>query len=189
MTDDTPRLKARYLAEIRSALAEAHNLNNLHQVPVLNKVVVSMGVGLARENKGMLDAAVADLQTVTGQKPMPRKARKSVSNFKLREGMPIGCMVTLRGDRMWEFLDRLITVVIPRIKDFRGLKTKLDGRGNYSLGLADQSIFPEINLDKIKHQQGMNVTIVTSTEDDAIAFDLLTHLGMPFQRADDKAAA
>ena len=189
MSDYTPRLMARYRDEIRTALAEAHGLKNPHQIPGLDKVVVSMGVGLARENKGMMDAAIADLQTLTGQKPVARKARKSVSNFKLREGMPIGCMVTLRGQRMWDFLDRLITVAIPRIKDFRGLKTKLDGRGNYSLGLGDPSIFPEIDLDKIKHQQGMNVTIVTSTEDDAIAFDLLTHLGMPFQRADDKAAA
>jgi large subunit ribosomal protein L5 len=150
-----------------------------------------MGVGAARENKALIDAAAADLTMITGQKASIRKAKKAVSNFKLREDMPIGCMVTLRGYRMWEFLDRLIAIVIPRIKDFRGLKRGgFDGRGNYNMGLPDQTVFPEIDLDKIKHFQGMDITIVTSAGSDALALDLLERLGMPFRKPDaDKAEA
>lgn len=178
-----PRLYAKWRDEIRPALMERYGLTNGMQVPRVEKIVVSMGVGEAKENKALLDAAMADLTTITGQKAAATQARMSVSNFKLREGMPIGCRVTLRGPRMWEFLDRLVSIAIPRIKDFRGLKRKLDGRGNYSMGLADQTVFPEIDLDKIKGFQGMNVTIVTSAPDDEQAFELLERLGLPFRRA------
>lgn len=186
-TEAPPRMMQRFREEIRPALMKDHAIANVHDVPTIQKVVVSMGVGLAREDKARLEGAIADLAAITGQKPTPRRAKKSVSNFKLREGMEIGAMVTLRGARMWEFLDRLITVAIPRIKDFRGLKSKLDGRGNYSVGLNDQTIFPEVNLDRIKHPQGMNITIVTSTDSDDIALDMLKRIGVPFQRPDDKA--
>jgi large subunit ribosomal protein L5 len=183
-----PRLLQTFTEEIRPALMSTHGIDNVNAAPRLLKIVVSMGVGAARENKGLLDAAAADLTQITGQLAAPRTARRAVSNFKLREGMPIGCMVTLRGHRMWEFLDRLISVVIPRIKDFRGLKRGgFDGSGNYSMGLSDQAVFPEIDLDRIKHMQGMNITVVTSTMQDDVALDLLERLGMPFRKAEAAA--
>lgn len=180
------RLQATYRDEIRPAIMEAHGITNVLAAPTIKKVVVSMGVGEAKENKGLLDLAAADLSAIVGQRAATTKARMSVSNFRLREGMPVGCRVTLRGPRMWEFLDRLIAVVIPRIKDFRGLRRKLDGNGNYSMGLPDQTVFPEIDLDKIKHSQGMNITVVTTAENDTIGLDLLERLGLPFRR-DEKA--
>jgi large subunit ribosomal protein L5 len=183
-----PRLLQRFVDEIRPALMSSHAIDNVNAAPRLVKIVVSMGVGAARENKALLDAAAADLTQIVGQRAAVRKARRAVSNFKLREGMPIGCMVTLRGHRMWEFLDRLIDVVIPRIKDFRGLKRGgFDGRGNYSMGLPDQTVFPEIDLDKIKQFQGMNITIVTTASDDEVALDLLERLGMPFRKVEAAA--
>lgn len=178
----TPRLYETFRDKVLPELQQKHGIKNHMAAPRVTKIVVSMGVGEAKENKALLDAAAADLTLITGQKAALTQARMSVSNFKLREGMPIGCRVTLRGPRMWEFLDRLISVVIPRIKDFRGLKTKLDGRGNYSLGLADQTVFPEIDLDRIKNFQGMNITIVTSAGSDDLGRELLTALGMPFRR-------
>ncbi|HEX5008843.1 MAG TPA: 50S ribosomal protein L5 [Planctomycetota bacterium] len=177
-----PRLRLRFRDEIRPALMQAHGEDNVNAAPRLRKIVLNMGVGAARENKALIDAAAADLTMITGQKAAQRKARKAVSNFHLREGMPIGCVVTLRGARMWEFLDRLITVVVPRIKDFRGLpRGGFDGRGNYNMGLPDQTVFPEMELDKIKHFQGMNITIVTTAGQDAVGLDLLERLGMPFR--------
>ena len=181
-----PRLRQTYTETVRPAVMQAHGITNVHAAPRLEKIVISMGVGLARENKALLDAAAADLTLISGQKAALTVAKQSVSNFKLREGMPIGCRVTLRGARMWEFLDRLISVVIPRIKDFRGLKrTGFDGRGNYSMGLGDQTVFPEIDLDQVKGQQGMNITMVTSAKNNDIARDLLERLGMPFRKPED----
>jgi len=177
-----PRLRLRFREEIRPALMQAHGEDNVNAAPRLRKIVLNMGVGAARENKALIDAAAADLTMITGQKAAQRKARKAVSNFHLREGMPIGCVVTLRGARMWEFLDRLVTIVIPRIKDFRGLpRGGFDGRGNYNMGLPDQTVFPEMELDKIKHFQGMSITIVTSAGKDAVGLELLERLGMPFR--------
>jgi large subunit ribosomal protein L5 len=177
-----PRLRKRYRDEICPAFMKAHDIDNANAAPRLRKIVLNMGVGAARENKALIDAASADLTVIAGQKAAQRKARKAVSNFHLREGMPIGCMVTLRGARMWEFLDRLVAVVVPRIKDFRGLpRGGFDGRGNYNFGLPDQTVFPEIELDKIKHFQGMNITIVTTAGNDALGLELLERLGMPFR--------
>jgi len=177
-----PRIQERYRNEILPALKEQFGVKNDLEAPRLLKVVVNMGVGDAKESKTAMDAAASDLATVTGQKAKITTARKSVSGFKLREGMQVGCMVTLRGRRMYEFLDRLISVAIPRIKDFRGLSPKsFDGRGNYSLGLSEQSVFPEINVDKIQALQGMDVTICTSTDEDAKAAALLQAIGMPFK--------
>jgi large subunit ribosomal protein L5 len=178
----TPRLQQTFQEKVQPEIQKTHGITNLMAAPRIVKVVVSMGVGEAKETKGVLEAAAADLSLITGQKASITRARLSVSNFKLREGMPIGCMVTLRGPRMWEFLDRLISIVIPRIKDFRGLKTKLDGQGNYSMGLADQTVFPEIDLDRVKNFQGMNITIVTTAGSDDLGRELLTGLGMPFRR-------
>jgi large subunit ribosomal protein L5 len=178
-----PRLRVRFRDQIRADFMKAHAVDNPNAAPALRKIVLNMGVGAARENKALADAAQADLTLISGQKAALRKARKAVSNFHLREGMPIGCVVTLRGARMWEFLDRLISVVIPRIKDFRGLpRAGFDGRGNYNMGLPDQTVFPEIELDKIKHFQGMNITIVTTAEDDNSARALLRAFGMPFRQ-------
>ena len=177
-----PRMQARYLTEVRSQLMQAHGIDNVNAAPRLLKIVVNMGVGAARENKALADSAAADLTQITGQKAALRRARKAISNFRLRENMPIGCVVTLRGARMWEFLDRLVSVVVPRIKDFRGLpRDGFDGRGNYSMGLPDQTVFPEIELDKIKHFQGMNITLVTTAGSDALGRELLERLGMPFR--------
>lgn len=178
-----PRLKERYREEVANALKEKFKLDNVHQIPRLQKVVVNMGVGSAVDNKKRLDAAAADLGLITGQKPQVCRAKRSVANFRLREGMPIGCRVTLRGDRMYEFIDRLFTLVIPRIRDFRGIKRKsFDGRGNFSMGLADQLVFPEVDVDKIDSPQGMDITFVMTGGSDAMSFELLSMLGMPFRK-------
>lgn len=179
----SPRLQEKYKSQVHPALKERFGIDNDMAVPRLTKVVVNMGVRGAVENKARIDAAVKDMATITGQQPTVRKARKSISGFKLREGMPIACAVTLRRDRMWEFCDRLISVVLPRIRDFRGVKDRLDGRGNYSLGLAEQSVFPEIPLDRIEFPQGMDITFVTTASNDEQGHFLLQGLGMPFQQA------
>ena len=177
-----PRLFDKYVKEIRPQLMKDGKFSNVHQVPAINKIVINMGVSGMVE-KGALENAAADLTTITGRKPVYCLARKSVSNFKLRQGQAIGCKVTLRRTSMWEFFDRLVTAALPRIRDFRGISKKaFDGRGNYSLGINDQSIFPEIELDKVKRQQGMDITIVTSAANDTDAHELLTLKGMPFTK-------
>jgi large subunit ribosomal protein L5 len=181
-TENMPRMFGKYRSEVVPALKEQFGFTNPMQVPRLVKIVVSMGVGRAVENKARIEHATKDLATITGQKPLTRAARISVAGFKLREGYPVGTAVTLRGAHMWEFLDRLITIAIPRIRDFRGLPTKLDGSGNYSFGLSEQSIFPEISLDRVEFVQGMNVTIVTTAKRDEEAAALLTLLGFPFKK-------
>ncbi len=174
------RLYKKYLAEVRPALMEKRNYKNVHQVPRLEKIVINMGVSASLE-KSAVDDASKDLTAITGRKPVISKARKSVANFKLRQYQACGCFVTLRRDAMYEFFDRLVATALPRIRDFRGISPrKFDGRGNYSLGLSDQTIFPEIDLDKIKRQQGMDVTIVTSATTNDEARDLLKLMGMPF---------
>ncbi len=176
------RLKNRFNKEIAPVLMKELELKNPMAVPRLHKVVVNMGVGEATQNAKVLDPAVNELSQVTGQKPVITKAKKSIAAFKVREGMPIGCMVTLRGDRMYEFMDRLMNVALPRVRDFKGVSTKsFDGRGNYTLGLRDQLIFPEIDYSKVERQKGMNVTIVTTAKTDDEARALLKHLGMPFR--------
>jgi large subunit ribosomal protein L5 len=178
----TARLRARFEKEIAPSLMKEFELKNPMAVPRINKVVVNMGVGEATQNAKVLDPAVAELQQITGQKPVVTKAKKSIAAFKVREGMPIGAMVTLRGDRMYEFLDRLINVALPRVRDFRGVSTKsFDGRGNYTLGLRDQLIFPEIDYAKVDKLKGMNVTIVTTARTDDQARALLKGFGMPFR--------
>jgi len=176
-----PRLKEKYNSEVRGALKERFGISNDLAVPGLEKIVVNMGVKGAVESKARVETASRDLATVTGQKPTVRLARQSIAGFKLREGMPIGCAVTLRRDRMWEFADRLISVVLPRIRDFRGVKDKLDGRGNYTVGLSEQTVFPEIDFDRVEFQQGMDITFVTTAKDDEQGFALLKELGMPFR--------
>jgi large subunit ribosomal protein L5 len=174
------RLYQRYVSEVVPALKEKRKYTNVHQVPRLEKIVVNMGVSASLE-KGAVDDAAKDLSMITGRKAVISKSRKSIANFKLREGQPIGCRVTLRRDQMYEFFDRLVAAALPRIRDFRGLSTRsFDGRGNYSLGVADQTVFPEIELDKIKRQQGMDITIVTSANTDDEAMELLKLMGMPF---------
>lgn len=178
-----PRLKKVYLDTIAPALFKELGYTSRMQIPVIKKVVVSMGVGEALANKKLLDAAVTDLTTITGQKAVKTKAKKSIANFKLREGSEIGAMVTLRGVIMYEFLDRLINVALPRVKDFRGIKaTGFDGHGNFSFGITEQIIFPEIDFDKIVEIAGMNITIVTSARTDNDARALLTKFGMPFRK-------
>jgi large subunit ribosomal protein L5 len=175
-----PRLQQKYAEEIRPALQEKRGYQNIHEIPALEKVVIHMGVPSSQE-KSALEEAMRDLATITGQRPVIDKARKSVSNFKIRAGQSIGCHVTLRRQMMYEFMDRLISATLPRIRDFRGLSSRgFDGQGNYSLGLEDQSIFPEIDLDKIKRHQGMDVTIVTTARTNEEAYDLLKLMGMPF---------
>ena len=181
-----PRLKEKYQTEVRSKLKERFGIANDMALPELKKIVINMGVNGAVESKSRVETAVRDLSIVSGQKPTVRKARKSVSGFKLREDMPIGCAVTLRRERMWEFADRLVAVVLPRIRDFRGVKDKLDGRGNYTLGLAEQSVFPEIDFDSLEYTQGMDITFVTSAPDDSQAHYLLKEMGMPFRHKDQK---
>lgn len=177
------RLRLKYYTETRAALQKELGLDNVMAVPKLEKIVVNMGVGEATQNAKVLDPAVAELAQITGQKPVVTKAKKSIAAFKVREGMPIGCMVTLRGDRMYEFLDRLINVALPRVRDFRGVPTRsFDGRGNYTLGLKDQLIFPEIDYSKVEHQKGMNITIVTTAHSDEHARALLKAIGMPFRQ-------
>ncbi len=174
-------MQQRYRNEIAPALIKAFGYKNSMQVPRLQKIVVNIGVGEALDNPKALEAAVGDLTTITGQKPVTMKARKSIANFKLREGRLIGAKVTLRGDRMWAFLDRLLNIALPRVRDFRGVSANaFDGRGNYTLGLRDQLVFPEIEYDKIDKLRGMEVTIVTSAKDDEQARALLQLLGMPF---------
>ena len=182
---DRPRLKVRYDSEIRSQLKESLGLGNIMEVPRLEKIVVNMGVGRATQQASLLEGAVADLTLITGQKPLVTRARRSIAAFKLREGVPIGAKVTLRGDRMWEFLDRLIALAIPRIRDFRGLPpTGFDGRGNYTFGVNEQLIFPEIEYDKIDQVRGMDITIVTTARTNAEGRALLDAFGFPFARAD-----
>lgn len=177
-----PRLKERYTTEVVAALKKEHNITNPMCVPRLEKIVVNTCMKEAIQNQKLLDSAASELALITGQKALIRRARKSIANFKLREGMPIGAKVTLRGDRMWFFLDRLISVAIPRIRDFRGLSPKaFDGRGNYSLGLTEQILFPEIDYDKISKIHGMNITFVTTANTDAEARSLLKFLGFPFR--------
>ena len=177
-----PRLKDQYFEAIRPALMERFSMTNPMEVPKLEKVVVNMGVGKATENRKFLEDAARELGVITGQKAKITIARRSVSGFKLREGNAIGCMVTLRGRRMYEFLDRLISVVIPRIRDFRGLSPRsFDGRGNYNMGLSEQIVFPEIDLDSVENTQGMNVTITIRKGTDETSFELLKALGMPFR--------
>ena len=179
----TTRLKDKFDKEIAPALAKELGVTNPMAVPRLHKIVVNMGVGEATQNTKMLDPLVRDLGEITGQKPVVTKAKKSIAAFKVREGMSIGAMVTLRGPRMYEFLDRLINIALPRVRDFRGVSTKsFDGRGNYTLGLRDQLIFPEIDYAKVDKLKGMNVTIVTTARDDNQARALLKHLGMPFRQ-------
>lgn len=177
-----PRRQQQYRDKVAPALRSEFGYTNPMMIPRLNKIVVNMGVGRAVENKNRMTAAVKDLTAICGQKPMIRKARVAVSGFRLREGYEVGVAVTLRGARMWEFIDRLITLAIPRIRDFRGLPTKLDGRGNYTMGLSEQSAFPEIQLDKVEFVQGMDITFVTSAKTDKEGLALLTHLGMPFRK-------
>ena len=174
------RLYQKYVNEVVPALKEKWKYKNVHQIPRLEKIVVNMGVSASLE-KNALDDAAKDLAQITGRKPVISKSRKSIANFKLREGLPIGCRVTLRRDAMYEFLDRLIAATLPRIRDFRGVSTRsFDGRGNYSMGLAEQTVFPEIEMDKIKRTQGMDITFVTSAPTNAEAQDLLKFIGMPF---------
>ncbi len=177
------RLKELYREKIVPALMREFNYKSVMAVPRLEKVTINMGLGEATQNPKILDGAVRELAQITGQRPVVTKAKKSVSAFKLREGMSIGCMVTLRGDRMYEFLDRLFNIALPRVRDFRGLSTKsFDGRGNYTLGIRDQLIFPEIDYNKVDKLKGMNVCITTTAETDAEALSLLQQLGMPFAR-------
>ncbi len=179
---ETPRLKERFRNEVAPVLMKEFELSNPMAVPHLHKIVVNMGVGEATQNAKVLDPAVNELGQITGQKPVVTRAKKSIAAFKVREGMPIGAMVTLRGDRMYEFFDRLVNIVLPRVRDFRGVSTKsFDGRGNYTIGLHDQLIFPEIDYAKVDKLKGMNVTIVTTAANDNQARALLKHLGMPFR--------
>ena len=178
-----PRLLERYRGEIVPKLSQEFGFKNQHQVPRLEKIVVNMGVGEATQNTKLLEKAADELSIITGQKPVIRRARKSIANFKLRAGQPVGCTVTLRGARMWEFFDRLVNVSLPRVRDFKGVSPKaFDGRGNYSLGIREQIIFPEINYDDVEKITGLNVTVVTSARNDAEGKALLTHLGLPFRR-------
>ena len=179
-----PRLKQRYRDEIRDGLVEQFGYGNVMQIPGVVKVVVNMGVGDAARDAKLIDGAVRDLATITGQKPQVRRATKSIAQFKLREGMPIGAKVTLRGDRMWEFLDRLVTIALPRIRDFRGLSPKqFDGNGNYTFGLTEQSMFHEIDIDKVDRTRGMDITVVTTATNDDEGRALLRALGFPFKES------
>jgi large subunit ribosomal protein L5 len=178
-----PRLKQEYKEKILSELTKEFSYNNKMEVPKLTKIVVSRGVGEAVSDKKLIDKAVDELTLITGQKAVPTKSKKDVASFKLRKGMPIGAMVTLRGTKMYEFLDRLITIALPRVRDFNGIKNNgFDGRGNYNLGVEEQIIFPEINIDKISKVSGMDVSFVTTAETDQEAKSLLTYLGLPFKK-------
>lgn len=176
------RLKKKYTEQIRTALKEKFSLSNDMCLPMLKKIVISMGVAEALKDKNVIQDCIKEMSLISGQKPIMMKAKKSISNFKLREGQVIGLKVTLRGVRMYEFFDRFTNIVCPRIRDFRGFKKKGDGRGSYSLGISDQQIFPELNLDEVKREQGMNITFVTSAETEEQCFELLTQLGLPFAR-------
>lgn len=182
-----PRLKAQYREEIAAALAAEFGFKNPHQIPNLTKIVVNMGVGDAAKDGKLIDGAIRDLTAITGQKPQVNLARKSIAQFKLREGQAIGAHVTLRGDRMWEFLDRLLNLALPRIRDFRGLSSKqFDGRGNYTFGLSEQNVFHEINQDSIDRSRGMDITVVTTARTNDEGRALLTALGFPFKTEDNK---
>ena len=183
MADEyTPRLKEQYYATVRDELQKQFNYKNVMMIPKIEKIVVNMGVGEAATDSKAIDVPVADLRAITGQQPLITKARKSIATFKLRAGMPIGAKVTLRGDRMWEFLDRLIAIAIPRIRDFRGISAKsFDGRGNFSMGVTEQLIFPEIDFDKIDHTRGMDITIVTTAATDEEGKALLDAFHFPFK--------
>lgn len=176
------KMKVKYQNEVAPALMKAFGLKNVMEIPRIEKVIVNIGLGEARENPKALEAATSDLMTITGQKPIQTKARKSIANFKLREGQIIGTKVTLRGERMWDFVDRLLNVALPRVRDFRGVSPKLDGRGNYTLGLRDQLVFPEVEYDKIDKLRGLEITIVTTAQSDELARVLLQLLGMPFRK-------
>ncbi len=179
---ERPRLRSKFEKEVAPALLKELDLKNAMAVPKLNKIVVNMGMGEATQNSKVMDPAVNELGQITGQKPIITKAKKSIAAFKVREGQAIGTMVTLRGDRMYEFFDRLVNMVLPRVRDFKGVSTKsFDGRGNYTLGVHDQLIFPEISYEKVDKQKGMNITIVTTAPNDNSARTLLKHLGMPFR--------
>ncbi|MGV0422631.1 50S ribosomal protein L5 [Corynebacterium sanguinis] len=183
----TPRLKSRYKDDIRAKLSEEFGYDNVMQIPGLTKIVVNMGVGDAARDSKVINGALEDLTAITGQKPQLRRAKKSIANFKLREGMPIGAKVTLRGDRMWEFLDRLLSIALPRIRDFRGLNDKqFDGAGNYTFGLNEQTMFYEIDIDKVDRVRGMDITLVTTATNDEEGRALLRHLGFPFADKDGK---
>src|SRR4030088_1951571 len=183
-TTTTPRLKTRYREEITGKLRDEFKYANVMQIPGLTKIVVNMGVGDAARDSKLIEGAIRDLATITGQKPQVTKARKSIAQFKRREGQPIGAHVTLRGDRMWEFLDRLLSLALPRIRDFRGLSPKqFDGRGNYTFGLTEQVMFHEIDQDKIDRVRGMDITVVTTATNDEEGRALLRHLGFPFKEA------
>ncbi|MEU6360529.1 50S ribosomal protein L5 [Streptomyces albidoflavus] len=183
-TTTAPRLKLKYREEIAGKLRDEFTYENVMQVPGLTKIVVNMGVGDAARDSKLIEGAIRDLTTITGQKPAVTKARKSIAQFKLREGQPIGAHVTLRGDRMWEFLDRTLSLALPRIRDFRGLSPKqFDGRGNYTFGLTEQVMFHEIDQDKIDRVRGMDITVVTTATNDAEGRALLRHLGFPFKEA------
>jgi large subunit ribosomal protein L5 len=188
-TNTVPRLKQRYVEQVKGELQQRLELANVMQVPALEKIVINMGVGRATQQPSQLESAVVDLTAIAGQKPIVTRAKHSIAGFKLREGQSIGTKVTLRGDRMWEFLDRLIAVAIPRIRDFRGLPaTSWDGRGNYTFGLNDQTVFPEIDYDKVDTARGMDITIVTTATDDAGGKALLDAFGFPFRTVTDAAA-
>lgn len=177
------RIGVKYREEVRSALKEQLGLKNVHEVPKLEKIVLNMGLGEAINNNKVLDYAIGELESITGQKAVITKAKKSISNFKLREGMPIGAMVTLRREKMWEFFDRLVSITLPRMRDFKGVSTKaFDGRGNYTLGIKEQIVFQEIDYDKVDKIRGLNICFVTSAKDDVQGRALLTALGMPFHR-------
>ena len=181
-TDYVPRMKQTYNEEVRPRLKDELGLSSTMQVPRLQKITLNMGVGEAKTDAKVLDSAIDELTTIAGQRAHVRKARKSIAGFKVREGMPVGARVTLRGDRMWEFLDRLVSVALPRVRDFKGVSPKaFDGRGNYTLGIREQIIFPEVNYDAIEKISGLNVTVCTSARNDAEGKALLAHLGMPFR--------
>lgn len=184
---DKPRMQARYEETIRSAMVEKFGYKNPHQIPALEKITLNMGVGQAIGDKKILDLAYDAMTQITGQKPVITLARKSIANFRLREGMPIGCMVTMRRSRMYEFLDRMVSIVLPRVRDFRGINPKaFDGRGNYTLGLTEQLVFPELNPDKFTRAQGMNISFVTTAKTNDEARELLTLFGMPFKELKTK---
>ena len=181
----TPRLKEKYQTEIVPKLIEELSISNVNNVPRLEKIVVNMGVGGAASDHKLLDAAMNDLRQITGQQPCITRARKSIAAFHIRAGQAIGCKVTLRGDRMWEFLDRLLATALPRVRDFRGISpTSFDGRGNYSLGITEQLIFPEIDFDKVDRTRGMDITVVTTADNNEEAYALLKALGFPFKERD-----
>ena len=177
------RLKDQYMNEIMDAMIKKFGYKNRMQVPKLDKIVVNMGIGEAKENAKILEAAMSDMELITGQKPIKTISKKSIANFKIREGMPIGCKVTLRGEKMYEFLDRLVNLALPRVRDFRGVNpNSFDGRGNYALGIREQLIFPEIEYDKVDKIRGMDIIVVTTAKTDEEARELLTHFGMPFKK-------